>query len=1197
MKVRLIFLCISLIIHCTYSSADIPFAQSKGVLTYTKDEYKHISPFWGIVAINSKLLPGLRFFWNYKDIKKDNREIERGDDDIAELIRELFRSPDGIQFVATNYFFEPAGDLSRHLDKINDIIQILVEPEAQKVNKNQEKISQLSALIKTKKAELTEISSKLKEIKDETSEERMKLEKESLNINAEIKSITGEIRKLNLPDPRIKEKTDLLAKIRSLEAQNKKKADPILQTQIAQHKTKLTSIETALEQEKGMSKVDRLIQVLEGASSLHDATDEMLIEEARSILRKKVTTSQVAAFLEDQRKQQSQEKEVGLQDQVDWAESLQAAAESMIANAPERAVALVEDREVDISSPDKARALISPMYQDKIRQFATLLLKAYDAQKVLANPQRTDVPLMYPENIVVISLLAFFAKTADSKEALKKLPFLMKEGDDLYKIEPYNKNDFEKQTPTRELIENNPEEAFLYSRWYDQYDSPIISPFSYRGGTTYRNEEFPDCGESSLRYVLLSLLAMGNSGIIDSKSIENFEENLKKLNPGLDFSNHQPYQKLKKYIINNGDLSLASNIAAHDAWAEVVSNLNNLQAQPTINDVQYGRGPEGNGLYTYELKSNFDKRLFEGVQGIVNMFNMIGKLIPDNVLNEPWNPDREIRLEQLAGKLDRLCALLSKDDMILEWSVANGEEISEITQIDFSINGTPVIRWFFDNGHFYPDRIATAQSDPRLAFNEPLSFPNIWIASMYLKYSRDWDKKSIIPNMILPIVFSEDFRTVQGNSGRLKFLLQKYPAYLKFSPRWVKKIFPTNDSYGMRQLSEFLGKLYSSQEVPHMDQIKLAFRPLYKIFKSNSNENLLFFAIKNNDIELTKELLAAGLDVNAQNRLGETPIFKVTSSDALKLLLNAGGDLLVKDKKGKTAIDEWLKEKSRYHLLAIPLFKGIIDPNTPRNDYTLFSTWLSSTDFGDPEMVKIYLDIVNRPGVNAVNFDYSPLLDIMYKMKEVPEDKKEGWMTVINDLINRSDMLKMYKNGTLLHQAIGNGYVTFIPQLIARGADVNQRDPLGRTSLGLVNLTKKESLEIIKLLVKAGADINEKKAHGYTLMHKVLTIQQAEVLFDLGAKIDIVNNAGNTPFQIVAMDFNSESFHSFNKDRNPEGFIDFFISHGANPYHKNEKYDDVLDIIRQAYYLEPYQKDQLIDHIKSSYAKAHPELASASEKP
>ena len=65
-------------------------------------------------------------------------------------------------------------------------------------------------------------------------------------------------------------------------------------------------------------------------------------------------------------------------------------------------------------------------------------------------------------------------------------------------------------------------------------------------------------------------------------------------------------------------------------------------------------------------------------------------------------------------------------------------------------------------------------------------------------------------------------------------------------------------------------------------------------------------AAKEGDIEAVKQHLAAGVDVNAKNDWGETPLHYATIEDqkeTVELLIAKGSDVNAKDDDGKTPVD------------------------------------------------------------------------------------------------------------------------------------------------------------------------------------------------------------------------------------------------------------------------------------------------------
>ena len=574
--------------------AEIPFTQALGVYRGTKDEYKEISPFWGIVA-SQGMLEQIRFFGPYD---KDEKGKDKGRDTIAKLLQKLFPCPDGVNFVANTRNKNPVGNLSRNLEEINSILEVL------------------------------------------------------------------------------------------------------------------------LSERESAAKKANIITILNGLSS-----------------------------------------------------------QSKLKN--------------------------------KNKKFAELLVDAYDTQAELANPECISQQL-YPKNIVAISLLGFFAKVADSKGDFKKLALLMNDVDD----QIFTKQDYEDNLENRPAIiensDNDPEPAFLMSRWYEAYEQPFMKPVSYRTDTLFDGRAFPDCGETSLRNVFMMLL--GTKGTINPTALTMLQEKMVPLEGSEQNEQNSPFQKLLTFFENNSRLENAATLDVHNAWAKVVSRLNQDQ-DFSRNSVQYGRGGEHNHpeTFTYEIKSDFSGI---GTKGLINMLNVIAKLIPDQGLNELWSEDKEERFSQAANKLTRFCKLLSRSDYKICWENKETQEDTITTSfptLTFLINNKKAYDWQFTQGHFQLNPYRTINTDWRLEYSNS-QFPNEWLGYFYTRINKEQMISDDGYGTHLPLgyIYNPDLRSLDGALETISFALyqttihQRFDHFIPLIARWIDLCVPLDDRYPVRQLASLL---------------------------------------------------------------------------------------------------------------------------------------------------------------------------------------------------------------------------------------------------------------------------------------------------------------------------------------------------------------------------------------------------------
>jgi ankyrin repeat protein len=240
-------------------------------------------------------------------------------------------------------------------------------------------------------------------------------------------------------------------------------------------------------------------------------------------------------------------------------------------------------------------------------------------------------------------------------------------------------------------------------------------------------------------------------------------------------------------------------------------------------------------------------------------------------------------------------------------------------------------------------------------------------------------------------------------------------------------------------------------------------------YKNNHQSNLLHIAAFNGDYELARALLINGINVHQTNDEGETPLHSCCKSlsnnapELFELLIKNGGDITLKDKYGHTTQD----------IIRARSFKDKIYTDLLRLNQEAEDQGKESTEYA-----KTY---------SAFMIKIDSLPHIKSFAKSCPENWKFLADSLLEDHHGTIKKLDEQKNN-YLHLAVHSGAIEVAKVLLKCGIDVNGKNAYGQTPLHICCMNISEiSPSIFKLFLQNHADITIKDSSEKTCFDYILS--------------------------------------------------------------------------------------------------------------
>ena len=346
------------------------------------------------------------------------------------------------------------------------------------------------------------------------------------------------------------------------------------------------------------------------------------------------------------------------------------------------------------------------------------------------------------------------------------------------------------------------------------------------------------------------------------------------------------------------------------------------------------------------------------------------------------------------------------------------------------------------------------------------------------------------------------------------------------------------DDSGMTALIRIVGRIgwggdWNKGDKDRMEAVKLLIKYGADInAQDNEGHTALMraaFHLEQHEVELVKLLIKAGADVNIKDNEGKTALMYVSTLETVKALIKAGADVNAKDNDGKTALIHF----ATWNEVVKILIKAGADVNAKDNDGKTALMYVSTLE-SVKALIKAGADvnakdnngqtalheIIQHTGV--INYNERTGAEIVKALVKAGANVNLQNNYGATPLMYAAKYYEYYYEGKYFHHEANSEVINV---LINAGAKINLKDNFGDTALMYVansELENPEVLKTIKNLLRAGAksSINAKENEdGKTALMYAASqgnIEIVKLLINAGANINVKDNYGNTVFDYAS---------------------------------------------------------------------------------